>query len=165
MTARYLIVLSREHAEELLPHAGPRVLERIEKHVASTGAVILELNTHGLHRLLVAENGVQVANRAAAGRVSGDQIARELLRPADATNDGSRRVRELLRRRTFGAIAKQLRCDERAVRMWAREDTKPSLVLRARIEDVFAIPASAWDEEPTPDVYAAGKDPPTARKG
>lgn len=68
MSARYLIVLSREHAEELLPSVGPRVLERIEKHVATCGAVIIELGVYGVHRLLVAENGVQVANRAAAGR-------------------------------------------------------------------------------------------------
>lgn len=66
MSARYFIVLSMAHAEELLPQAPPYVLERIEKHVASTGAVIIEVGPHGLHRILVAENGVQVANRVRA---------------------------------------------------------------------------------------------------
>lgn len=92
-------------------------------------------------------------------------MARELLRPTDATNEGARRLRELLRRRTFGALAKQLRCDERAVRMWAREEAKPSLLLRARVEDVLGIGANTWDEPPGSDVYTAGRDPPTARRG
>lgn len=92
-------------------------------------------------------------------------MARELLRPSDATNEGSRRLREILRRRTCGAIARLLRCDERAVRMWAREEAKPSRLLRVRAEDVLDIPAHAWDDAPGSDVYGAGKDPPTARKG
>lgn len=99
------------------------------------------------------------------GRVRVEEaVTRELLRPADATNEGARRLRELLRRRTFGALARLLACDERAVRLWAREACRPSLRLRLRAEERLSIPADSWDEAPDSDVYDAGNDPPTERK-
>jgi len=90
--------------------------------------------------------------------------AREILRPEEATNEGSRLLRVLLKKHTFGALAKRMRCDERSLRFWAREKWKPSLVLRARGEDVLGIRATAWDEAPSSDLYA-GTDPSTRRAG
>lgn len=87
---------------------------------------------------------------------------RALLLPRDATNEGSRLLRELLRRKTFGAIARRLRCDERSVRSWAREEAKPGLVLRARAGELLEIADAAWDEPPSSDVYAA-EDPATTK--
>ena len=72
--------------------------------------------------------------------------SRALLAPCDATNEGTRRLRELLRRQTFGAISRRLKCNERSVRHWAREEAKPGLLLRARVEEVLGIPAAAWDQ-------------------
>lgn len=89
-------------------------------------------------------------------------LRRALLLPRDATNEGARRLRELLRRHTYAWIAKRLRCDEKAVRSWAHEGSKPGLLLRARIADVLRIPEAAWDEPPSKDTYA-GEDPPTTR--
>lgn len=89
---------------------------------------------------------------------------RALLLPREATNDGARRLRELLRKQTFGGVARRLRCDERSVRSWAREENRPSLVMRARIRDVLGVLEDAWDDAPTSDVYDAA-DPPTTRHG
>jgi hypothetical protein len=77
------------------------------------------------------------------------------LDPRDATNDGSRRLREILRRRTFAAVALDLLCDEGAVRRWAHEKGKPCAILRTRAHEhaTIAIPFSAWDEPPSKDVY------------
>jgi len=90
---------------------------------------------------------------------------RALLLPREATNEGARRLRELLRKQTFGGLARRLRCDERSVRSWAREENRPSLVMRARIAEVLGILEDAWDAAPASDVYEPGADPPTARHG
>ena len=78
---------------------------------------------------------------------------RALMRPEDATNEGSRCVRVLLRRMTFGALARRLRCDERSIRRYAREEQKPDLIMRARAYRELAIPEDAWDEAPRTDPY------------
>ena len=88
-------------------------------------------------------------------------LRRDLLDPKEATNDGSRLLRLLLKEHTAGAIARRMRCDERTIRMWAREESKPGLVLRARGRKVLDIDETAWDEPP--DTYVAG-DPKTDRK-
>lgn len=93
--------------------------------------------------------------RRARGRAS--------FNPVDATNEGSRQLRELLRKSTFGALARRLRCDERSVRWWASEKFKPARVMRARMKDVLSIPEDAWDDKPSSDVYA-GEDPATTRR-
>lgn len=90
-------------------------------------------------------------------------LRRRLLPPTEATTEGSRRLRHLLRRLTFAAVARRFRCDEGSVRRWAREEGKPSLQYRATGAVVFAIPEAAWDEPPLIDVYAT-EAPPTARR-
>lgn len=87
---------------------------------------------------------------------------RALLLPSDATNEGARRLRELLRRHSFGWIARKLRCDEKSVRTWAREEGKPNLQMRARIAQELGLPEVAWDE--SPDAYA-GAEPATTKRG
>lgn len=87
---------------------------------------------------------------------------RALLAPAEATNEGSRRLRELLKKQSFGALARRLRCVGGTVRFWAREERKPNLVMRDRIEIVLGIPAAAWDEPPSADDYC--ELPPTGRR-
>lgn len=87
---------------------------------------------------------------------------RALLLPRDATNEGSRQLRELLLRQSFGGIARRLSCDESSVRRWAREIVKPDRIMRAKIEQRLGIRAHAWDEPLEADVYA-GDDPRTSR--
>src|SRR5688572_25601704 len=88
---------------------------------------------------------------------------RALLLPRDATNEGSRRLRELLRKHTYAALARRLRCDEGTVRRVARELGKPGLLLRARAYEVLGITEPSWDEAPSSDVYA-GEEPETTRR-
>ncbi len=88
---------------------------------------------------------------------------RSKLEAADATSEGSRQLRSLLVRQTFGAVARRLVCDEGAVRHYARETRKPSHEMRVRIFDVLAIPYDSWDEPPSSDLYA-GADPSTTRR-
>jgi transcriptional regulator with XRE-family HTH domain len=88
---------------------------------------------------------------------------RELFLPHEAPNEGARILRELLRRQTFAAIARRLRCDESAVRAWARGTGKPSHLLRARAADVLAIPERSWDEPRSSDLYA-GSEPETTKR-
>jgi transcriptional regulator with XRE-family HTH domain len=71
---------------------------------------------------------------------------RALLLPDEATSEGARLLRAILRRQTFGAIARRLGCDESLVRRWAREERRPSRVLRLRAADVLGIPGASWDE-------------------
>lgn len=88
---------------------------------------------------------------------------RALRLPEEATNEGSRQLRKILRRQGAGWIARRLLCDERTARRYADEAQKPSLQMRARAQDVFGIPERAWDEEPTPDAYEDGS-PSTTRR-
>lgn len=99
---------------------------------------------------MVAHGRVRVSRRASFGA-------------ADATSEGSRQLRELLRKQTFGSLARRLRCDERSVRWWASERFKPSRLMRARMFEVVAIPEDAWDVPPSSDLYA-GEDPATTRR-
>lgn len=88
--------------------------------------------------------------------------SRALLSPSEATNEGSRLLRELHRKKlTFGAIARRLRCDEASVRRWAYEKGKPNLQLRVRIREVLGIGEGTWDEPPKADFY--GSEPETQR--
>lgn len=72
---------------------------------------------------------------------------RAVLLPADARTRGVRLLRELLRRQTFGAVARRVGVDERAVRKWASEECRPGRIARARMAEVLGIPETAWDEE------------------
>lgn len=85
------------------------------------------------------------------------------LRPSDATNEGSRRIRELLRRTSYGAIARKLRVDERAVRLWAREERVPNAIMRERWRDVYAWEPDIWDAPPARDSYV-GSEPTTTKR-
>jgi hypothetical protein len=85
-----------------------------------------------------------------------------LLRPTDATNEGSRLLRVLLVRQSFGAIAKRVGCDESAIRHYAHERRKPDRMLRARMHERLGIRDDAWDERPSADLYATS-EPETAR--
>lgn len=92
---------------------------------------------------------------------------RDPLLPGEATSEGQRRLRVLLRRLTFGAIARVLRCDESTVRGWAKRPTRPHLTMRAAMERApqIGIPEWTWDEPPVvdPDPYAGG-EPRTTRR-
>jgi hypothetical protein len=77
---------------------------------------------------------------AVSGRV------RALLLPADASTVGVRMLRELLLRQTFGAVARRLGCAVSDVRRWAREECRPSRLLRVKAADVLKIPGESWDE-------------------
>jgi len=89
---------------------------------------------------------------------------RALLLPRDATNEGSRRLRELLRRHTFAALARRLLCDEGTVRRMAHGRGKPSRLLRCRGAEVYGIPEGAWDDPPSRDVYATEEEPLTTKR-
>lgn len=90
---------------------------------------------------------------------------RDLLLPHAATNEGSRRLRLLLRRHSFGAIARFLRCDESSVRAWAKERAKPSLAMRGACERTAQINIAEWmwDDPPIDDIYA-GTEPLTTKR-
>lgn len=88
---------------------------------------------------------------------------RTALRSDEAKTEGSRRLRVLLRRLTYGAIARKLRVDERAVRLWARDERTPSTIMRERWREAYQWDESIWDAEPVKDSYA-GSDPLTTRR-
>lgn len=94
------------------------------------------------------------------------------LSPADATNEGARRLRELARRQSFRAIAKKLGCNETAVRFWAQEKYKPSGRMRERINARLGPwdaspwstwPDDVWESAPCVDVYSS-ETPATERR-
>lgn len=68
------------------------------------------------------------------------------LRPDEATTEGVRSLRTLLKHSTFNALATQLRCDSRLVRAWGKEEWRPSPRMRERVAEVLGIPSEAWDE-------------------
>lgn len=88
---------------------------------------------------------------------------RAALRPEDARTEGERRLRVLLRRKTFGEIARAWLVDESAVRFYARGRRRPVYEIRARARKKDGIPESSWDEPPADDVYEA-TDPPTRKR-
>lgn len=88
---------------------------------------------------------------------------RALLLPQEATTEGVRLLRDLLRRHSFAALARRMRCDEGSVRAWAREESKPGLILRARGVDVLGISERAWDDPRSSDLYA-GSEPETTKR-
>lgn len=69
----------------------------------------------------------------------------------------------LCERQTFSAVARRARCDESAIRRYAREIRSPLPELRARLEEVFGIPAGAWDEPAARDTY--DDEPATTKRG
>lgn len=88
---------------------------------------------------------------------------RALLLPHEAETEGGRLLRDLLRKRSFAALARQLRCDEGSIRAWAREEGKPGLQLRARAAELLGIPERAWDLPRSLDLYA-GSEPETTKR-
>lgn len=82
--------------------------------------------------------------------------ARKVLRAVDASNEGVRRLREILRSRSAAVVAKRLGCDSTAVRRWAREERTPTPEWRKVLDEVLGIPESSWE---TP----LGAEPPTER--
>jgi hypothetical protein len=89
---------------------------------------------------------------------------RALLLPAEATTEGSRRLRELLRKQTCAAIARKLRCDESAVRFYAREARTPDLVMRARIREVLGWDEAIWEAPPAADDVYSQDAPATTKR-
>lgn len=89
---------------------------------------------------------------------------RVVLRPKDATTDGERRLREMALQTTFASMAKRARCDETAVRRWARGESMPSPKMRVRIRETLGILEEAWSEawsDPPPSDVSS--EPETAR--
>lgn len=84
-------------------------------------------------------------------------MARKLLRAIDASNEGVRRLRELLRTRSAATLARKLACDSTAIRRWAREDRMPTAEWREALERELGIPRGAWEEP-------LGAEPPTERR-
>lgn len=70
----------------------------------------------------------------------------ELLLPQDASTVGSRRLRELLQRQTFTAVALRVGVSHVTVRRWATELLRPSRQHRATMDRVLRIPPAEWDE-------------------
>jgi hypothetical protein len=89
---------------------------------------------------------------------------RSPLPPEEAKSEGSRLLREILRRQTFGAIARRCRCDEGAIRHYARDERKPNIVMRDRMVQQLGIAFESWDEPASKDLYAVGEDPATTRR-
>ena len=72
-------------------------------------------------------------------------MPRKVLPVEEATNDGSRALRELLRRLTFGQLAKRLTCTPSTVRKWAKELRMPTAAWRERMFLLLDIPLGAWE--------------------
>jgi transcriptional regulator with XRE-family HTH domain len=68
------------------------------------------------------------------------------LRPIDAPNDGSRRIRELLKRLTSGQIAQKLLCDISTVCRYAQGRRSPERAVRQRCDEIYGIPIGSWEE-------------------
>lgn len=83
------------------------------------------------------------------------------LKPEEAGNEGQRRLRELLRTKTYDEIAVELRVDESTVRGWARGKSRPSTTLRERCRVAFAWPLGVWDEAPSKAFAPDAAEPPT----
>lgn len=71
---------------------------------------------------------------------------RALLLPSEATTEGVRILRELLRRQTSRAVARRVGVPHSTVLRWAREEFRPLLPQRARAVAALGIPEAAWDE-------------------
>jgi hypothetical protein len=74
------------------------------------------------------------------------RAARVTLRPTEAATTGVAKLRELLLRATFGSVARRLGGSSRQVRAWAREEWRPSRIMRTRAEEALGIGAEDWDE-------------------
>lgn len=68
-----------------------------------------------------------------------------LLRPSEAPNAGARRLREILKTRTYAQIARKIACDLSGVRRWALGDWCPDRRRRMLLEEHFDIPFESWD--------------------
>lgn len=86
---------------------------------------------------------------------------RARLDPSQATTEGQRLLCELLRRNSFGALARKTRLDESAIRHYARGRRTPSFEIRPKLKETLGIPDESWDEPPKPDTYAT--EPETKR--
>lgn len=73
---------------------------------------------------------------------------RRILRPNEASNDGVRRLRELLRSKSAVTLARALACDPTAVRRWAREERAPGPEMRDAMEKYLGIPMTSWEAPP-----------------
>lgn len=63
MDKHYFIILSRAHAEELMPRVSSHTLARIEKLTKEHGACVAEMQGENIGYLFRAVNGVQITNR------------------------------------------------------------------------------------------------------
>lgn len=63
MDKHYFIILSRAHAEELMPRVSANTLARIQRLTEEHGACIAEMQGENIGYLFRAVNGVQIANR------------------------------------------------------------------------------------------------------
>jgi DNA-binding transcriptional regulator YiaG len=75
-------------------------------------------------------------------------VPRVALYLAEPTNEGVQRLREILMRQTFGAVARRVGVDKETVRQWAREEARPSRRHRSVIELRLGVPAATWEEAP-----------------
>lgn len=82
---------------------------------------------------------------------------RKLLRAIDASNEGVRRLREVLRSRSAAVVARLVGCDATAIRRWAREERTPTAEWRTVLHSELGIAESAWEEP-------VGAEPPTERR-
>lgn len=87
---------------------------------------------------------------------------RTIHRAEDATTEGMRLLRIVLRRQTAARLAKRLACTDAAIRLWARGARTPGATMRDVLERELDIAAEAWELEPTVDAYDA--DPATGKK-
>lgn len=78
---------------------------------------------------------------------------RELMRPNSAPNDGARRLREVLLRRTQRSVALTAKIGANTIGQYARGDRRPEPDNRAQLEIHFGIPPTSWDE---PNVLREG---------
>lgn len=77
-------------------------------------------------------------------------MPRKVLAVDEATNEGSRALRALLRRLTLGQLARMLKCTPSTVRKWAVEIRTPTAKWRERLLDELGIPLEAWERRCTP---------------
>lgn len=74
-------------------------------------------------------------------------MPRKVLPVEEATNDGSRALRVLLRRLTLGQLARQLKCAVSSVRKWALGARTPTAHWRAKMYEVLGVPLDSWERQ------------------
>ncbi len=74
-------------------------------------------------------------------------MARSMMIPDEAPNEGARLLRTILQRNSTGQVARRLGCLRQTVWNWARGAT-PDPGHRGKLYDVFAIPLCSWTRDP-----------------